>query len=235
MCGSLAMFSKSAAVSRDLPMPASPDRSTTWPSPLFALAQRRSSSSYSSSRPTRAVRPLACRASKRLSTELARSAAQTCTDSGMPLSSLAPRSWSSKILPRSLRVLSAITTMFGSASPLQTRREVGRLADDATLLRGRRSDQVADHNEAGRNADSGLQRNRRLEHAHCRGQLQPRPDRPLGIVLMRLRIAKIHQHTVAQVLCHEAVETAHDLGDAFVIGRNDLAQDLRIHASGERR
>ena len=40
---------------------------------------------------------------------------------------------------------------------LQTRREVRRLADDAMLLRGRRSDQVADHNQAGRNADSGLQ------------------------------------------------------------------------------
>ena len=75
----------------------------------------------------------------------------------------------------------------------------------------------------------------RLEHAHRRDQLQPRPDRPLGIILMRLRIAKIHQHTVAHVLRHEAVETAHDLGDAFVIGRNDLAQVLRVHASGERR
>jgi hypothetical protein len=48
--------------------------------PAFAVlcfAQRRSSSSDSSSRPTRAVRPLACSASKRISTELARSAAQT--------------------------------------------------------------------------------------------------------------------------------------------------------------
>ena len=56
--------------------------------PAFAVlcfAQRRSSSSDSSSRPTRAVRPLACSASKRLSTELARSAAQARTDPAMPL------------------------------------------------------------------------------------------------------------------------------------------------------
>jgi hypothetical protein len=47
----------SAAESLDLPIPASPDSSTTWPSPVLALAQRRNSSSSSSSRPTSAVRP----------------------------------------------------------------------------------------------------------------------------------------------------------------------------------
>ena len=52
-----------------MPMPASPESSTTWPSPVFAFDQRRSSSSSSSSRPTSSVRPLACSASKRLSTE----------------------------------------------------------------------------------------------------------------------------------------------------------------------
>ena len=35
--------SSSAAVSRDLPMPGSPESSTTWPSPVFAFDQRRSS------------------------------------------------------------------------------------------------------------------------------------------------------------------------------------------------
>jgi hypothetical protein len=50
---------------------------------------------------------------KRLSTELARSAAQVRTGSAMR--SLAPRSSRSNRLPRSLRVLSAMTTVFGSA------------------------------------------------------------------------------------------------------------------------
>ena len=64
----------SDAVSRDLPIPASPESSTTCPSLVFALDQRRSSNSSSSSRPTRAVKPIPCSASKRLSNELARSA-----------------------------------------------------------------------------------------------------------------------------------------------------------------
>ena len=49
------MCSESAAVSRDLPMPGSPEISTTRPSPLFACCQRRRSSSTSSSRPTSGV------------------------------------------------------------------------------------------------------------------------------------------------------------------------------------
>jgi hypothetical protein len=102
---------------RDLPMPASPESSTTWPSLFFALDQRRSSNSDSSSRPTRAVRPVACSASKRLSTEIARSAAQARAGPAMPLRSLSPRSSSSKRLPRSFRVPSAMTTLFGSAIP----------------------------------------------------------------------------------------------------------------------
>ena len=130
---------------------------------------------------------------------------------------------------------SAMTTMFGSAIALQARREVRRLADDAALLRLARSDQVADDNQPGRDADTGLQRSARLEPGHRRDQLQPRPHRPLGVVLMRLRIAEIDEHAVAHVFRHEAAEAAHGLGDAFLIGRNDLAQVLRVHAGGERR
>jgi len=58
----------------------------------FAFDHRRSSSSSSSSRPTSSVNPLPCRASKRLSTALGRSAAQARTGSAIPLRSLAPRS-----------------------------------------------------------------------------------------------------------------------------------------------
>ena len=75
----------------------------------------------------------------------------------------------------------------------------------------------------------------RLEPAHRRDQLQPRPHRPLGVILMGLRIAEIDEHAVAHVFGHEATEAAHGLGDAFLIGRNDLAQVLRVHAGRERR
>ena len=105
----------SEAVSLDLPIPSSPERRTTWPSPVFAFDQRRSSSSSSSSRPTSSVNPLACRASKRLSTEAGRNAAHARTGLLMPFRSCAPRSCRSKRLPRNLRVLSAMTTVFGLA------------------------------------------------------------------------------------------------------------------------
>ena len=140
-------------------MPASPDRSTTWPSPFFAFAQRRSSSSHSSSRPTRAVRPLACSASKRLSTELGRSTAQTRTGSGDALEVSCSEVLQLEKIAEKPSCALGDNDHVRLGKSLQTRREVRRLADDATLLRGRRSDQVADHDQAGRNADTGLQRN----------------------------------------------------------------------------
>ena len=45
MCGSAARRSRSVAVSRDLPIPGSPESNTTWPSPVFAFDQRRNKSS----------------------------------------------------------------------------------------------------------------------------------------------------------------------------------------------
>ena len=73
----------------------------------------------------------------------------------------------------------------------------------------------------------------RLERTDGTNQLQPRPHRSLSVVLMGLRIAEIHQHAVSHVLGHEAAEATHRLGDAFLIGGNDLAQVLRVHAGGE--
>src|SRR5262249_8797951 len=46
---------------------------------------------------------------------------------------------------------------------LQPRREVRRFTNNAALLLVPRSDQVADDNQPGRNADTGLQRSVRLE------------------------------------------------------------------------
>ena len=92
--------------------------------------------------------------------------------------------------------------------PLQPRREVRRLADDAALLRLSRADQIADHDQPGRNADTGLQGSGRLERGHRRDQLQARPHRPLGVVLMGLRIAEIDEHAVAHVFRDEPAEAA---------------------------
>ena len=64
-------------------------------------------------------------------------------------------------------------------------------------------------------------------------QLQPGPHRSLGVVLMGLRIAEVHEHAVAHVLRHEPAEALHGLGDAFLVRGNDLAQVFRVHAGRE--
>ena len=169
-CGSPASRSRNAAVSRDLPMPASPESSTTWPSPAFALAQRRSRSSLSSSRPTSAVSPPACSASNRLSCELALSAAKARVGPATPLRSCGPRSSSSNRLPSSLRVPSAMTTLSGSAIALQPRGEVRRVADDAALLRLPRTQKIADDHDPRRDA--------RPAHAAARPRRFPASAQP---------------------------------------------------------
>ena len=100
---------------------------------------------------------------------------------------------------------------------MQPRREVWRLAHHRLLLSRTRPDQVADHDDPCRNPDTGLQRSVRLEPGYRRDQLQPRPHCPLGVVLMGLRIAEVHEDTVAHVFRDEPIEAAHYLRDAFLI------------------
>jgi hypothetical protein len=56
------------------------------------------------------------------------------------------------------------------------------------------------------------------------------PHRSLGFIFVSLRIAPINRHAVAHIFRHEPAEAAHGLVNAFLIGRNDLAQVLRVHA-----
>ena len=115
---------------------------------------------------------------------------------------------------------------------MQSRRQVRRLAHNGLLLRSTCTDEVTDHNETGRYADTGLQHNAGLKPRHRYDQLQPCPDGPLGVVLMGLRIAEIDEHAVAHIFGHEPAEATHGLGDAFLVGRNDFAQVFRVHAGG---
>ena len=142
---------------RDFPIPASPERSTTWPSPLFALSQRRSSSSSSSSRPTSSVRPVAWKASKRLSTEEARSAAQALTGPAMPLRFCAPRSSSSKRFPTSFLSAFGNHDPVGPGNALQACCEVWCLANDGLLPRNPLIEQVPNNNQPGSDTDARLQ------------------------------------------------------------------------------
>ena len=63
---------------------------------------------------------------------------------------------------------------------------------------------------------------------------EPGAHRPLGVVLMRLRIAEIEQHPVAHILGDKAVEAADRISDNAVVVPDQLAQILRVKPRRER-
>jgi hypothetical protein len=65
-------------------------------------------------------------------------------------------------------------------------------------------------------------------------QLQPCGHGPLSVILVRMGVAEVDQHPVAHKLRDETAHATDGLGDARLIGRNDLAQVLPVHPSGER-
>jgi hypothetical protein len=62
---------------------------------------------------------------------------------------------------------------------------------------------------------------------------QPRPNRTLGIVLMRSRVAEINKHAIAHVFRDKAIEPGDGLGYGAVVDGDDLAQILSIEARRE--
>ena len=80
------------------------------------------------------------------------------TGSAMPLRSLAPRSCKLEEIAEKSSCALGDDDRVRLGDPLQARRKVRCLADDAALLRLPGSDQVADHDQPSRNADAGLKR-----------------------------------------------------------------------------
>jgi hypothetical protein len=96
-----------------------------------------------------------------------------------------------------------------------------------------RSNEIADYNQSGADANADLERFNAAQLANRFDELEPSPYRPLGIILVRLRVAEVHKHAVTHVLRYEAAEALHSLGDTLLIARNDLAQVLRVHTRRE--
>jgi hypothetical protein len=61
--------------------------------------------------------------------------------------------------------------------------------------------------DADRQADARALRQARIELSHRRHQAQTGPYRPLSVIFMRLRIAKVHQEAIAQLLRNIATKT----------------------------
>ena len=117
---------------------------------------------------------------------------------------------------------------------LQPSGKVRRLADDPALLRGALADQIADHGQPGGDAEPHAQIFARRQSADRFDHREAGAHRPLGIVLMRLRIAEIDQHAVAHVFGDKAVEAADRLGDRAVVVPDQLAQILGVMTGRER-
>ena len=100
---------------------------------------------------------------------------------------------------------------FGQRS--QPRGEIGGVADEAPFTRLAFADQLADHDEAARNADPQPERHAMLagERSNRVDQREARPRRALGAVFMRTRIAEIDGGAVADPFGDMAVE-ARDRG-----------------------
>ena len=124
---------------------------------------------------------------------------------------------------------------------LQTRRQVRRLADDRGLRCRSFADLIADDHRSGgdadphreldpgRPADCGIQLRHRID------DVETRPHRSLGLVLMGARVAEIDEDAVAHVLRDKAVVMPDRRAAPALIRGDDIAQIFGVHPGGERR
>jgi hypothetical protein len=118
---------------------------------------------------------------------------------------------------------------------LQSGGEVRGLADHAPLLCGAGADQIANDDEASGDAEPHVQRLLCGEPADRVDDRQPGAGRALGVVLMRLGIAEINEYAIAHILGDKTAKAADGIGDAAMVGADDLAQILGIEARGQGR
>ena len=107
--------------------------------------------------------------------------------------------------------------------------EIRRLADHRLLLGGAGSNEIAYHDETGRDPDTDSQRHlwgRELPDSVHKGKASP--NRPLSVVLMCCGIAEVHEHPVAHVLGNEPSGFCDLFGAAAMIRADDLPHVLRV-------
>ena len=122
---------------------------------------------------------------------------------------------------------------------LQTRRQVWRLADDRGFRCGSFADLVADDHRPGgdpdphRELDPGRPVECGIQLRHRIDDIETRPHRTLGLVLMGARVAEIDQDAVAHVLRDKAVVMPDRRTAAALIRRDDIAQIFGVHPGRE--
>ena len=128
-----------------------------------------------------------------------------------------------------------MTTGVRLGQGLQPGGEVRRFPDDQLLQLRSFADQIADDHHPGGDPDARLELDGfDIEATNSPDDTQSRSDGPLGIVLVRSRVAEIDENTVPHVLGDKPVEAPDDIGNGAVIGGDDLVQILGIEPRGER-
>jgi hypothetical protein len=87
--------------------------------------------------------------------------------------------------------------------------------------------------QAHRQPDALVRRQSHPEEGYGIEDFQPCPHGPLGVVLVRLRIAEIDQQAIPQVLRDVAVKALDHVGTGGLIGAYDLAIVFQVELSGE--
>ena len=118
---------------------------------------------------------------------------------------------------------------------LQACGQVRGFADYPPLLRGTRTNQVADNDKPAGDAEPHIQRFPCRQTADSVDDGEPGADRPLGVVLVSFGIAEVDQYSIAHVLGDKPGEARDRIGDAAVIGADNLSQILGIEALRQRR
>src|SRR5271166_6594374 len=210
-----ATCSVSQADRRDLPMPASPEISTVWPSPPQARRWRAINSALSASRPTKPVSRAECAASKRLSLWDTPSAAYASTGSSSPLTACRPKSFRRNRSPISRRVAEETTTPPESARPWS---RAARLGVSPTTT----CSCAAPFPSVGLKAPHGF------------GDVESRMDRARRVILVRAGKAEGRQNPVAKEFRDKSVIARQHARAGVLIGVDDLAHVLGIEPRRQR-
>ena len=113
-------------------------------------------------------------------------------------------------------MLSAITTVFGSATPCKRAARFG-VSPTMVCSCATRPDQVANNHQSRRNTNAGLQGRTRLGVTTAATKSSPARAARSASSSWACGLAEIHQNTVAHILRHEATEAAHGLSNALLI------------------
>jgi hypothetical protein len=120
---------------------------------------------------------------------------------------------------------------------LQSRRQVGDVAEDRPLVADALAHQIAGHHGSGRNPNARREEyaGSGLERGHGFDDAEPRVHRPRGVVLVRQGVAEVDQEPVAQGFGDVAVGARDDLRARVLERLNHVTEILGVELRRELR